>query len=189
MTPYRKHVMKWKDCRRCSLCKQRHRVVIARGRVPCNVLFIGEAPGVSEDALGKPFVGPAGKLLDKIIEQGMSITVVEDGEEDAGVISHALTNLVCCFPREAKESGNHEPPEEAIEACAARLREFVELCNPDLVVRVGSLADKWAPDFPDSHQVSILHPAAVLRMDVSKKGLAIQRTIVALADAVEGLGD
>lgn len=176
MTPYMKYRLKWKDCQQCDLCNQRSRIVLARGKVPAEVLFIGEAPGASEDALGKPFIGPAGKLLDHIINVSL------DGKYD-----YALTNLVACYPREAKEAGTNEPPSWAIEKCAVRLQEFVRLCKPGLIVLVGKLAAKHATVQPSSYLqlAEITHPAAMLRMDPAQKGLAIQRAIVVIEDAVE----
>lgn len=174
-SPYRRHVARWRNCRQCELCNQRRLIVFARGKVPCDVLFVGEAPGASEnctmqaDGTGKPFVGPAGKLLDYIISQSLP-----DGTR------YALTNLVACFPKVAKEAGVNEPPEEAIMACQDRLQQFIDLCSPTVLVAVGKLAAKWV-----EADVAIPHPAALLRLDVSQKGLAIQRAIVVLADAVE----
>ena len=88
MTPYQLFVEKWGKCRECSLWEGRQRVVLCRGKVPADVLFIGEGPGESEDSIGQPFIGPAGHLLDQILEQ-------------SGVTEHryCLTNLVCCIPR------------------------------------------------------------------------------------------
>jgi len=171
-SPWRKHVAKWKGCRRCPLADQRTMAVLARGRIPAPILFVGEAPGASEDVLGKPFAGPAGKLLDQIIE------VALDGQYD-----YCITNLVACFPREAKEDGTHEPPDEAIAACRPRLEEMLELVRPSLVVCVGKLARKHLPKV-EVPSVEILHPAAILRADVAQRGLLVQRAIVTLSDAV-----
>lgn len=171
-----RHCQKWKNCKRCLLCKKRNRVVLARGMVPAPVLFVGEAPGASEDVLGKPFCGPAGKLLDQIIERAI------DAQYD-----YALTNLVACIPIGADGNKMQEPPEEAIEACKSRLKEFVEMCKPKLIVDVGKLAAKWGPAKHGVDSIQIIHPAAILRMDVSQRGLAIQRSIVTISDAVDEL--
>ena len=104
MTPYQRHKAKWKDCNGCELARQRKRVVLVRGYLPCQVLFIGEAPGSSEDLLGKPFIGPAGKLFDRILAESLPQGC-----------RFALTNLVGCFPREAKRAGINAPPKAAIE--------------------------------------------------------------------------
>src|SRR3954471_2435855 len=98
MTTWLEHVARWRDCTRCPLSQQRSNIVLARGQVPCDVLFVGEAPGASEDALAQPFCGPAGHLLDQIVERALP-----------PIVSYAMTNLVCCFPREAKAQGDNEP--------------------------------------------------------------------------------
>ncbi len=183
MTPYKKHKKRWLGCKKCILHKGRTQVVLARGKLPADVLFIGEAPGVSEDVIGGPFVGPAGKLLDQMIEEAFPARC-----------RVVMTNLVACIPRDNEGSKVEEPPEKCIQACAPRLREFVVLVNPDLVVYVGKLPAKRASEMVESLSpynvpriVAIIHPAAILRMDASQKGLAIQRNIVRLRDAVEDL--
>ncbi len=180
MTPYQRHKKQWSNCKGCLLYKHRKRVVLARGKIPAEILFIGEAPGASEDVLGRPFVGPAGKLLDRIIDRAI------DGQHD-----YALTNLVACIPKEdGKKAG--EPPEEAIEACASRLLEFSKICDPLVTICVGRLAAKWVPGILTEENITevfveIIHPAAILRMDVSQQGLAVQRAIVTIEDAVVDL--
>jgi DNA polymerase len=175
MTQYQRFAARWQDCQKCSLHKTRRQVVLARGVVPATILFVGEAPGVSEDTLGKPFCGPAGKLLDRIIESGTD-----------NQISYALTNLVCCIPKDEDGRKSGEPPEAAIKACAPRLLEFYKLCRPRLVVAVGALAERYMLKLLQPPAwVPIIHPAAIRRMDVARQGLAIQRCVVALADAVE----
>lgn len=170
MTPYRKHVVRWSRCKQCELSRQRIKVVLCRGMVPAPVLFVGEAPGQSEDVTGWPFDGPAGRLLDQIIDRSL------DNQYD-----YALTNLVACFPKKRKRAGINEPSKEHIEACAPRLQEFISLCKPDLIVAVGKLAVKH---LEGAAGCSIIHPAFIKRMDVSQKGLAVKRCIVAIEDAV-----
>lgn len=175
------HVAKWRDCQRCPLAKQRTNIVLARGTIPCDVLFIGEAPGVSEDALGLPFVGPAGHLLDRIIDRALPTGT-----------PCAWTNLVACFPAEAKVRGDNEPEIPEIKACRPRLQDFIEIAVPRLVVLVGSLADNWVQH--DSYGtvrgasvISIVHPAAILRMPLAQKQMAVQRCLVQLRNAWEGV--
>lgn len=145
MSAWTDHVARWKDCTACGLCQQRDRICLARGVVPADIVFIGEAPGASEDALGQPFVGPAGQLLDNDSVQRPGIiqySIPAHIENDKWVLDVrcAFTNLVCCFPREAKERGDNEPEQDEIRACRPRLVEFVRLCRPKLIVLVGKLA-------------------------------------------------
>lgn len=187
---YKQHREKWNDCEKCELCNQRGSVVLARGKIPCDLLFIGEAPGQSEDVLGVPFAGPAGKLLDSIIEKAYSHVIGADIVElmPMSEVSIAFTNIVSCIPK--GEDGNKikEPEKQHILACADRLREFVMLAKPKVIVCVGLLAEKWLPQLVVGKKlVNIIHPAAILRMDVSQKGLARQRCVVRIADAIEEL--
>jgi DNA polymerase len=186
LTPFQQHAAKWRDCRRCGLCEGRTNVVLARGKVPCDVLFVGEAPWISEDALAQPFVGPAGHLLDGIIELAW---------RDHPKLRWAMTNLVACIPR-ADTTEDKDPPEEAIRACAPRLREMVALCNPRLIVRVGTLAQQWLDVKWKNHislgkipMIDITHPGAMLpgRANVTQQSLMVQRATVTLRCAAEKL--
>lgn len=185
LTPYQRHRVEWKNCERCELCQTRDKVVLVRGTLPAPVLFIGEAPGVSENTLGLPFVGPAGKLLDRIIDKA-------NWQDN----SYAITNLVGCIPLGEDGAKTAEPSKECIYACEPRLTQVLGLCQPKLIVCVGRLSTKYVPKLigyrslrnVDKVQwLDLIHPAAILRMDVMQQRLAIQRSIVALADALENL--
>lgn len=184
LTPYQQHKQRWSNCHECPLCETRRHVVLARGTIPCDVLFIGEAPGESEDVLGKPFVGPAGQLLDRIIESAWESVFLE-----VRPATFAFTNLVACIPLGEDRRKVSEPTKEWIEACRERLVEFVEICDPKLVVGVGALAKKNIPStvLNDRKFVDLIHPAAILRMNVAQQGLAAQRCVVTLTDALEEL--
>jgi uracil-DNA glycosylase len=168
-SPYKRHLLAWKNCQRCPLAQKRNRVVFARGRLPCDVLFVGEAPGDSEDVLGQPFVGPAGRLLDYIITVGL------DGQYDC-----AMTNLVCCIPKD-ETNMKGEPPKDCVKTCLPRLEEFIAIADPKVIVCVGLLSKKYTPagSIPS---ITVIHPAAILRMDISQQSLAIKRCVVALED-------
>jgi uracil-DNA glycosylase len=196
MSPWELFVSKWRKGCGSEMCPnggRKVKVCLARGSVPCDVLFVGEAPGESENSLGQPFVGPAGQLLDVIIRRALPVET-----------SHALTNLVCCIPRD--EGGKaDEPPDEQVQCCSSRLVEMVELCRPKLIVCVGRLAKDWLdPGYKKGiklldeegkpiRQIDILHPAAILRgggkhnANVVFRGLAIQRAVVQIQNAVEDL--
>jgi DNA polymerase len=169
MTPWQLHRKKWQGCKKCVLHKRRKKVVLARGKIPCDVLFTGEAPGHSENVIGTPFIGPAGKLMQRIIDRAL------DGQYD-----YAMTNLVACIPLEENSNKLREPPEECIEACEERLQEFMDIAVPDVVIAVGGLAEKNLV----SADEAIVHPAAMLRMDPGQRSLAIQRAIATISDAV-----
>ena len=191
------HVTKWRNCQACRLCDQRYKIVLGRGGVPAQVVFLGEAPGDSENAVGQPFKGPAGNLLDQIVERSVgafnSVSPIK--------LSVAYTNLVACYPREAKEEGTHRPKDDEISACHNRLREFLDICRPRFIVAVGALAEDNLPIVLDSmiysggrveghatveKTISIVHPSYILsRMPIAQQGMAVQKSIVAVSTALE----
>lgn len=187
-TPLQQWIAEWKDCKRCPLHKTRTQVVHGRGTIPsdrldlCQVLFIGEAPGDSEDVTGQPFSGPAGFLLDDVIQQAVPLDVL-----------YAVTNLVGCIPRNEEGRKSGEPDYEEIDACKPRLEKFVRLCDPKLIVTVGKLAMEYTePGIRTSvklHKtipmVNITHPAAILRMPFLGRGLAVRRCVVQISKAVQ----
>lgn len=185
MTRFQLHVLNWRDCNLCELSSQRQRVVFYRGKLPCDVLFCGEAPGESEDALGQPFKGPAGKLLDSMIAE-----VNEDFGEGFRI---GFTNIVACFPKQAKEEKNHQPPKEAVVACEDRLKEILDLASPQLVVCVGKLSAQWLHKqriqlgLGDIKLLEIVHPAYIVRLDPFSQQDAIRKTITRIRTALEDL--
>lgn len=200
---YRQFAEKYSGGCGAGICKGASHIVLARGKIPCQVLFVGEAPGESEDALGKPFVGPAGKLLDRIIERAWTIYTARMQIENAAPPTFALTNLVCCIPRKfdkqtEKWSKAIEPDDPSIRQCQPRLAEFIQLCDGAsqrlrLIVAVGRLAR----DYLDQEYrfacklhrsipiIDILHPSAILQANVTQQGLEVQRAVIRLSQALE----
>jgi uracil-DNA glycosylase family 4 len=176
MSLWTEHKSKWRDCRLCSLCETRQNVVLARGKIPADVLFIGEAPGDSEDVHGQPFVGPAGHLLNSIISRSIPER-----------IRVCFTNLVACIPLGDEGNKTQEPSAESILACRGRLTEFIGIVQPKLVVQVGKLATKYDPS--TGWRIAIVHPAAIIRSELSQRGLMIQRCEIAIRDAVQEMID
>jgi uracil-DNA glycosylase family 4 len=143
------------------------------------VLFVGEAPGQSEDVLQRPFVGPAGKLMDRIIKRAG----LQAGD-------FALTNLIACIPKDENNDKVSQPPKFAIEACSPRFQECVELVQPELIVWVGDEANKYGPkqlvQYATTHNpltTHILHPGAIIRLHISQQAMAVKRCVVGVQDA------
>lgn len=179
LSPWGQFVEKWQDCSQCPLCETRRNIVLAKGKIPCDVLFVGEAPGQSEDVLGMPFVGPAGHLLDRQIAEALE----NSGKTELRL---AFTNLVCCIPKEDGVKVG-EPPKESIEACETRLIEFIYLCQPRLLVCVGDLPEKYAGWGSPAECIKITHPAAILRAEIVRQSLMDQRVVVILENAFRDL--
>ncbi len=110
-----------KRCTLCRLCEGRTQAVFARGRSDAELMFIGEGPGEEEDRQGLPFVGRAGKLLDKMIPAM--------GLDPADVY---ITNIVKCRP-----PGNREPRSDEVEACWPYLKRQIELVRPRVICTLG----------------------------------------------------
>lgn len=179
----KKFKSKWKNCQECDYCETRNRIVLGSGKVPCDILFIGEAPGTAENMFGRPFVGPAGNLLDHLIK-----------EAGLNKFKLAKTNLVSCIPPQLLEThkvDDYRPTKQAIKACQERLQDFIDLANPEAFVMVGSLAAKFAGPMLDDEQlemtIDILHPAAILRADISQKDLQIKLATIKLKTLGERL--
>lgn len=150
------------QCERCELCKTRHNVVVGIGSENAEVMFIGEGPGENEDLQGEPFVGRAGKLLDKML------TAV-DLDRNKNIY---IANIVKCRPPQ-----NRDPKPEEQEQCIEWLRSQVRLIKPKIIVCLGRIAAAKIikPDIKitkehgqwiqkgDYLMMAMLHPAAILR--------------------------
>ncbi len=111
-------------CARCSLRLGADRVVFGEGNPQAKLIFVGDAPGVDEDLQGRPFVGAAGQLLNKIL------AAAEIKREEI-----YLTNVIKCRPPE-----NRKPQPEEVAVCREHLRRQIEMIRPAIIVCLGSFA-------------------------------------------------
>jgi len=157
-----------RQCRKCQLGSQRTNAVPGEGHPKAKIMFVGEAPGADEDAQGRPFVGRAGQLLDKIIAAcGLK-------REDV-----FIGNILKCRP-----PGNRDPKLEEIVSCMPYLQRQLESIDPDIIIALGAHAARTLLDTDQAigrlrgqvHQCQILglghkpiklmatyHPAYLLR--------------------------
>ena len=154
------------NCRKCRLWETRTNVVIGVGNRNADIMFVGEGPGQQEDLQGEPFVGPAGKLLDKMLA-----SIGLDREKVY------IANIVKCRP-----PGNRDPHDDEQEACMNYLRYQLMLVKPKIIVCLGRIAATAIidEDFKITRQhgqwterkgywfIATYHPSALLR-DESKK--------------------
>ncbi len=110
-----------KNCKKCQLYKYRKKPVPGEGNINAEIMFVGEAPGAKEDETGRPFVGAAGKLLTKLLND------IGIKREDV-----YITNIVKCRP-----PGNRDPTDEEIKACIPYLFRQIELIKPRIIVALG----------------------------------------------------
>ena len=149
------------QCRRCGLGETRHHLVFGDGAEDARIMLIGEGPGEQEDLQGLPFVGPAGKLLDDMLEMiYLDRTKVY------------IANIVKCRPPE-----NRDPLGVEQDACIGYLRRQVALLRPKIIVCLGRIAAMRIikPDFKITREhgewfekngfqmMAVYHPAALLR--------------------------
>ena len=154
----------------CPLKATRTHVVFGAGNADADLMFVGEAPGANEDRQGRPFVGAAGKHLDRLL--------AEIGLEREEVF---IANVLKCRP-----PGNRDPRPEEIEECSPHLLRQIELIEPKVICTLGNFATKLLTGSPRGitkvHGVPqdrvvggvplllypIFHPAAALRTDAMR---------------------
>jgi uracil-DNA glycosylase len=116
-------------CTACSLCRSRTQTVFGVGDRHARWMLIGEAPGAEEDARGEPFVGQAGRLLDRMLDAaGLSRT----GSGDSAIY---IANVLKCRP-----PGNRNPEPEEVARCEPFLRRQIELLGPRIILVMGRFA-------------------------------------------------
>lgn len=156
-----------RECRKCQLREGCRQVVFGEGDPGARLMLVGEGPGSDEDRLGRPFVGNAGKLLDKILE-AVNIRRPEV----------YITNVVKCRP-----PGNRTPLPVEVETCFPHLQAQLEIIRPEILVSLGNPASKALIDpgiqitkirgrWIDKGGMKIMptfHPAALLRDPKKKK--------------------
>ena len=160
------------NCRRCTLCHSRSNIVIDRGNPESSIMIISERPGDNEDRVGKPFVGRAGELLDKMLG-----AIDLDTGRDV-----LITNVVRCKPEI-----DRSPIREEVDACFPFMQKQIDLMSPRVILLLGAVAVKWVdpersdirmedeagkffilPRFPGIQFMVMFNPAFLLR-DPRKK--------------------
>ena len=161
------------NCQRCTLCHSRSKIVVDRGNPGAAIMIISERPGDNEDRVGKPFVGRAGELLDKMLS---AINI--DSNRDA-----LITNVVRCKPEV-----DRSPTREEVAACFPFLEKQIALVRPKVILIMGAVALKWVdpertdikmeeeagrfftlPRFPGIQLMVMYNPAFLLRDPRKKK--------------------
>ena len=172
------------NCTRCALAHGRTQVVYGVGDANADLMFIGEAPGFHEDKQGEPFVGAAGQLLNRMLQE------IGTRREDV-----YIANVVKCRP-----PGNRDPLPDEIEACSPWLAEQVDLIDPAIIVTLGNFATRYILDRPASISrvrgqrfiwrgrtvIPTFHPAAVLHGggDASSQMQALRADFHTISEAL-----
>ena len=170
-----KHRADWSSCTRCPIGRTCTSHVLGRGHLPCDILFIGEAPGRSEDITGVPFIGPAGKVLDTLITNSVAYlhpTKIPVGHARRHY-TYAITNIIACLPQRSNDPTSTvpsigQPSDKEALTCRPRLLEFVSLARPRGIVLLGAVAKQHFPVDPVGRYdkpavLTLVHPAYILR--------------------------
>ncbi len=156
------------QCQLCDLSKSRHKTVFGEGNPHAFLMFVGEGPGAQEDATGRPFVGRAGELLTKMIENVLEIPRS----------SVYIANIVKCRP-----PNNRVPTPEEAHTCLPYLKKQMELIGPKVVVALGATAYHYLTgdktgitkirgtviDMGSYRLIPTYHPSYLLRNPSAKK--------------------
>jgi len=174
------------SCKRCALGKTRTKLVFGTGNPHADIMFIGEAPGADEDLQGKPFVGRAGKLLDKML---LEIGLNRDDVYIANILKSRPPN-------------NRDPQPDEIAACEPYLHAQIKLIKPKVICSLGRIAaqtllrtkmssaemrGRWF-DYQGIKFTVTLHPAAILRnMNTYDDGIKDLKRLLAEAEKLRKL--
>ena len=156
-----------KNCQECHLHKYRTNLVFGTGNPQANLMFVGEAPGKEEDLQGKPFVGRAGQLLDKILK------AINFQREEV-----YIGNVLKCRPPE-----NRDPLPDEVDKCEPFLLKQIDIIKPRIICALGRISaqvllktklplNQLRGRFHDYHGIRFLvtyHPAALLRYPQYKR--------------------
>jgi DNA polymerase len=164
-----------KSCKACALYKTGTQTVFGEGGQKARIVFVGEQPGNEEDLSGRPFVGPAGRILDEALEAA---------EIDRGLAY--VTNVVKHFKWEPRGKRRiHAKPNQAeITACMPWLNAELAMLRPDVIVCLGATAaqallgkqfrvtkqrGEWVDSPLAPHVMATVHPSAILRAEDDRR--------------------
>lgn len=166
------HIETWQNCTQCGLCNHAKHRVLGKGTLPCDILFIGEGPGNTENLSGKPFVGKSGRILNDMVTR--SISQLKRSHKITWNFTIAVTNIVACIPTDGREHSKgfvlRTPTDTEANTCLPRVTEFIRLANPKGLVCLGTTARTFVPRClkevygtnPPS-TINLYHPAYLAR--------------------------
>lgn len=169
------------DCRRCPLWENRTNLVFGEGNADARLVFVGEAPGYNEDQTGRPFVGRAGKLLNKMI----------------GAMGLERGDVYICNVLKSRPPDNRDPRPDEVAECKPFMLKQLDIIEPEVIVTlgrpasqnvletsrgIGDLRGSWH-DHDGTPVMPTYHPAYLLRNESQKR-----KTWADLQKVMERLG-
>jgi uracil-DNA glycosylase len=175
-----------RNCKACELWRNATQTVFGEGPTPARVMFVGEQPGDSEDKVGHPFVGPAGKLLDEaLVEVGIDRSEV--------FVSNVVKHFKWVAAQRGKRRIHKKPRQSEIQACSPWLDAELQVVRPEVLVCLGASAAQalLGEDFRVTRERGVLieshlapyvmattHPASILRAPDSEAREQQRRELV-----------
>ncbi|MGW3247756.1 UdgX family uracil-DNA binding protein [Streptomyces sp. NPDC001070] len=170
------------DCRGCPLYADATQTVFGRGEPSARLVLVGEQPGDQEDRQGRPFVGPAGKVLHRALEEAGL-------DPDEVYVTNAVKHFKFTVPERGKRRIHKQPTLREVAACKPWLEAELERVAPRIVVALGATAAKalMGPEFrvtrqrgklqmpgvpiDGAHVLATVHPSAVLRAGENREAM------------------
>lgn len=139
------------------MSKTRRNIVLGRGKLNCDILYIGEGPGKTEDLRGAAFIGAAGKLLDTMNEDARMLD-----DSNLPDLNRYYTNIVLCHPTDSFAGDNRVPAKNEVFACMENVLSIIRITSPRAIILVGNTAfGYYRRELPAAHHIQ--HPAYILR--------------------------
>lgn len=183
-----RHHNDWSECSLCPLADTRCNVVLFRGQLPASLLFIGEAPGTSEDVIGYPFKGESGLLLRELCKRVTNGFYPGQKPLKKGFPNYAITNALGCVPLKNNGTGpTLRPPTSAeMKKCRPRVAEFITICKPKLIVFLGKIAVQSSLSLVPQgcSYLNLTHPSYILHQVSAKKDLEAKRWVLSLSKGI-----
>lgn len=202
---WRSYLLRWGGCERCPLHHTSTLHVLGRGTLPCEVLFLGEGPGKSEDLTGVPFTGPAG------YKPGGLESLLEDSFRRFRPYSYFISNVVACRPNDFYQMSRREsingtfqeitdyipndkdraPTQTEADACHPRVVSLIRMARPTFLVLLGRVAQQYINPEAIAKElkrdslpvVSLYHPSYIVRGQ-GKNSSDYARSVLLLSNAL-----
>ena len=126
------HLATWSECELCDLSKTRNSVVLGEGKLPCDILVLGTAPGLEDDIVGEPFYGREGNWLRNRLTN-----------EIPGQYKIYFDHLLACRWFEADSGKKKRDIDKHIECCKPRVVNLIEIAQPRVILCLGTVVSGW----------------------------------------------
>lgn len=181
---FKRHSLKWNQCTKCPLCESRTNVTFYRGQLPSSIVLVGENPSESEDITGLPFTGPAGDMLDTLIEEAVNKLSPEKQKR----LRYSITYAVACIPIDTTDELStgklREPNSMELNQCKDKLNDYLKLAKPKAVLAIGRVAEKACKKI-SGYIGYVEHPSSIIKKTEQQYQLSYKRAVNKLLESFE----